>query len=747
MHVARIALSAATYWLDKPYDYNIPEHLADKVVPGVRVTVPFSRGNRAVEGFVLSISETTDYSELKSVASVKDDYPILDNTHIQLALWMRNRFFCTVYDSLKAMLPTGLLYNSSGRRQVADKYTEYVRLLISSEQAIQISIEKEKRAKSQSEILKLLSEVNEISLPELLDFTGASKQSVKTLVDKSYVEIVKEETFRRPFDFTVTNKQLPTLNVSQKEVFSEICKLTSDGNSHALLLQGITGSGKTSIYLHLIDNMLKLNKSSILLVPEIVLTPQMLSTFCSYFGDEVAVLHSKLSNCERYDEWKRIKNGDAKVVIGTRSAIFAPVKDLGLIIIDEEQEDSYKSENSPRYNAKDIAKFLCSKSNSVLLLGSATPDIESRYFAEIGRYNLLRLDERYNKTELPKVNIVDMKSELKSGNNSSISSYLKNELEANISKGEQSIIFLNRRGANKLISCGECGYIYSCPKCSVSLTYHTRGDKLMCHYCGYTIKPDKSCPECNGILNYLGTGTQKIEEELNNLFPNSEVIRMDTDTVNDNGGHEEILNKFVSEKIPILIGTQMVTKGLNLNNVTLIGVINADQSLYAGDYRAAERTFSLITQVIGRSGRGELPGRAIIQTYTPENETIVQASSQNYDKFYSTEIEMRKLQKMPPFVDVFAITVTGENESEVLKCCNGIKSVISKSFLIEEGAELLGPAPLNVLKVNNVYRYRLRIICKATNEIRNYISSVLVQFGKDKHYKNVYVYADNNPSD
>lgn len=493
--------------------------------------------------------------------------------------------------------------------------------------------------------------------------------------------------------------------------------------------------------------MRRRGKTAILLVPEIALTPQMLRTFSSHFGDDIAVLHSSLSAGERLDEWRRIKNGEAGVVIGTRSAIFAPAEDLGIIIIDEEQEDSYKSENAPRYHARDVAKFRCAQDNALLLLGSATPDVESRWRAEQGSYAYFTLSRRFNEQSMPSVEIVDMKRELRRGNGSSISERLRSEISENLERGEQSILFLNRRGANKLITCVDCGFTYSCPNCSVSLTYHSFSRRLMCHHCGYTHRLDEHCPECGGTLKYVGTGTQKLEEELHGLFPDTPVLRMDTDTVAPAGGHDVLLERFQTERIPIMVGTQMVTKGLNFENVTLVGVISADQSLYAGDYRATERTFSLITQVVGRSGRFEKPGRAVIQTFTPENETIRQAARQDYESFYRAEIELRRLQALPPFTELLCITMSGREESLVLGCAAKARDELLDATRSESGVRVLGPAPLSVLRVNNNYRYRVTLCAPPGRGLRRFVADIVARYSSDKQFRDVSVYADTNPSD
>lgn len=746
-NIAKIAVSAATYWVDKPFDYLIPEKMLDAAVPGVRVTVPFGRGNRQSEGVILSLSAESEYEKLKPVTAVLDSSPVLDEKQIRLAMWMRERFFCTVYDAVKAMLPAGLWFSSDGTRRVNDKTREMIFLAVPAEDAAVIAANKKRKAPAQSALLELLCTTGCVSSREALEFTGASRQSLKALINAELVDTKAEEVFRRPEVWPDEPEPIPALNNAQSAVYDGLSALMDLPRPEAALLEGVTGSGKTMVYIHLIDKALKSGGSAVLLVPEIALTPQMTHTFSTYFGNNIAILHSSLSVGERYDEWKRVKSGAAKLVIGTRSAVFAPCSDLKLIIIDEEQEESYKSENSPRYHARDIAKYLCAKSDALLLLGSATPDIQSRYAAEIGKYKYFSLSDRFNAMNLPSVEIVDMKRELRRGNGGNLSVKLKNELSENISRGDQSILFINRRGAHKLISCGDCGYFYKCPRCSVSLTYHSSNKRLICHYCGYSRKPDAACPDCGGELAFIGAGTQLIEEELQQLYPDVDILRMDTDTVHAAGSHEALLEKFGKEKIPIMVGTQMVTKGLNFDNVTLIGVLTADQSLYCGDYRSGERTFSLITQVVGRSGRGAKPGRAVIQTFTPENEIIRQAAKQDYEGFYESEIQLRRLQNTPPYSDLLAITASGQDEDTVLRCCGDIRNILLSSLKKRPDVMVLGPAPLAVVKVNNRYRYRVNIRCKADSEIRHIISAILIQANSSGKYKGVSIFADNDPSD
>lgn len=812
--VAKVAVSAANYQIDKPYDYIVPDEFAETLSPGMRVLVPFAKGNKKTEGIVLSLSNKTELNKLKCIASVLDEAPVISDELIKLALWMRERCFCTVYDAVKAMLPAGLWYNLSAvcrlsegagkpeayeaaarsdkqrrvldvvfshggscefrdielafgtdnpmsavrsltaknvlvtdcleNRRIKDKTVSFAFLAVPSETAAETASAKKRSAPSQSAVLELLVNFGGATVNDIRYLTGAGSSTIRKLEQDGLIAIEQVEVFRRP-DYREGRKlTLPELNEQQQSAYEGLLSLTSTKSAACALLYGVTGSGKTSVYIRLIDTLRKRDKSSILLVPEIALTPQMLETFSSYFGDEIAVMHSSLSAGERYDEWKRIRSGKARVVVGTRSAVFAPVKNLGLIIIDEEQEDSYKSENAPRYHARDVAKFRCARSGAFLLLGSATPDIVSRYNAQIGRYSFFSLSERYNQMSMPQVHIVDMKKELRNGNGGDLSSALIKELEENISRGEQSILFLNRRGMFKLISCSECGYTYKCPRCSVSLTYHSANNRLMCHYCGFSQTVDASCPDCGGKLSFVGSGTQKVEEELRELFPETEVVRLDTDTVAAAGSHDVLLNRFRDENIPILIGTQMVTKGLDFPNVTLVGVLMADQSLYAGDYRSSERTFSLITQVVGRSGRGAVAGRAVIQTFTPLNQVIMQAANQDYDSFYSSELEMRRLQWCPPFSELFSVTAVGQNESVVLRSLNTAKRILCKELGNKADVRILGPAPLSVVRVNNSFRYRLTIACRDERNVRELISNVIIYCNTNKEFKGATVFGDIN---
>ena len=818
--VAKIALSAATYAIDKPYDYLVPRALALR--PGMRVVVPFGAGNRRTEGLVLALEEGCPPDpRRKAILAVLDEEPVLDGEALRLALWMRERWFCTVYDAARAMLPAGLYfalqdrwsvasgvdreaaYEAAGRseharqvldilfanegsadvaqireafgpkdpnpalkalrdkgvltletsasRGVGDKTEQVAVLAIPPEEAMAQVAGKRRSAPLRYAVVELLCAVGQASSKEICYFTGASNATLRSLAKSGILALEKREVFRRVTVEGVEPAPPLVLNEEQQAAFQGLDALAAAGKPAAALLYGVTGSGKTQVYIRLIQAALERGRTALVLVPEIALTPQLLRIFASHFGDAIAVLHSALRAGERYDEWKRIRAGQARVVIGTRSAVFAPLKDLGLLIMDEEQEYTYKSENVPKYHARDVAKYRCAQSGALLLLGSATPSVETMYQAKQGVYHLFTLTKRYNQRALPAVIVADMKKELRAGNGTSLSLPLRQAIQENLEAGEQSILFLNRRGASRMVTCGECGSVPTCPRCSVHLTYHSANGRLMCHYCGHSERLPDACPECGGALDFIGAGTQKVQAELEEAFPGVEVLRMDTDTVSATQTHEKLLAKFQKEKIPILVGTQMVAKGLDFPNVTLVGVVAADLSLYVDDYRAGERTFSLITQVVGRAGRGEKKGRAVIQTYTPDNDTIACAARQDYDSFYEQEIVLRRMRGCPPFRDLFVLTASGRLESAVLRACMRLRRTLedwlSKPPLDALGAQILGPAPAAVAKVNDRYRYRLTLACKDTKQVRATVAHLVRCAQTDKENRGVSVSADVDPLD
>ena len=600
----------------------------------------------------------------------------------------------------------------------------------------------------QKAVLELLCSLGSVSVKELCYFTGASAATINRLEKLGYLTLSQQPVLRcreiRPADL---NGPL-ILNPQQQRCFQGLQEQMSEEQPGVALLYGVTGSGKTSVYIKLIQTCLEQGKTAILLVPEIALTPQLLGLLAAYFGQQVAVLHSSLGSAERYDQWKRVRSGQARVVVGTRSAVFAPCEAPGLIILDEEQEHSYKSENSPRYSAREVAIWRGAREGALVLLGSATPSVESMYRAKTGAYRLYTLSQRYNGRPLPEVQTVDMRQELKLGNDTSLSIPLREAILETWQKGQQTILLLNRRGASRALVCVDCRETPECPRCSLRLTYHSANHRLMCHYCGYSQPVPNRCPSCGGPLKTLGTGTQKVQQELSQLFPELETLRMDADTVSAVNTHEKILERFQQENIPVLIGTQMVAKGLNLPKVTLVGVLDADLSLYTGGYRAGETTFNMLTQVIGRAGRGENPGRAVIQTLVPQHQVIQLAARQDYDAFYALELELRRVQSVPPFGDLATVTFLGQEETAVLrgaaKFRDSLNACLRQSPYTEEICTVLGPAPCPVPKINYNFRYRLTLRCCLTRQLRHLVAYLLQQFSKDSANRGVTAFVDVN---
>ena len=814
--MVKVAVSAAPYSIDKPYSYLVPESLAAAAVPGVRVMVPFGRGNKESEGLILARVQEPKLPGSKALRQVLDPEPVLDKAGIDLALWMRGRYFCTVFEAVKTILPAGLWYGlreiwslamdpetarstavgipgawqvldllekqggkadirvlrdvlgdgaekplkamkkaeiltceTDAKRKIADKSHRMVELAVNTEDAYALTEPKRRSAPARYEVVNFLATAGRTPAAEVSYYTGASSRTLKTMEKAGLIAFSEEEELRVPSLDDVEPGPEIVLNEEQQRAFEEILGRVQAAKPSVTLLHGVTGSGKTQVYLRLVQETLALGKTAMVLVPEIVLTPQMMRKFSSYFGSRVAMLHSSLKMTERYDQWKRIRRGEVDVVLGTRSALFAPLKNLGLIIMDEEQEGSYQSENVPRYDAREVAKYLCVREKAALVFGSATPTVETAWAVEQGSYQKALLRRRYNENALPEVLIADLRQEILNGNPGLISTPLRQELEKNLAAGEQSILFLNRRGSSRMLLCGECGYVPQCPRCSTAMTYHSANGRLMCHYCGHSEPAADTCPECGGWMKHVGAGTQKVEEELRELFPEAGILRMDADTTA--GGHEEILQTFERERVPILLGTQMVAKGLDFENVTLVGVLSADISLYVDNYRAAERTFSLLTQVVGRAGRGGKTGRAVIQTYTPGNDVIRCAARQDYDAFYESEIRMRRLRRYPPFADLFTVTVSGTEEGRVLRAAVSVRETLRqlcrRPELAAEEPEVLGPAPAPVVKVNNRFRYRCTLVGKNDKATREMLAWLQKDFAKDSANRGMNLFVDHNAAD
>ena len=809
--IVQVAVSAATFAIDKPYSYRVPEGMP--IQPGQRVQLPFGRGNRPTEGVVLTVSPGDD-GKLKEVTALLDPEPILTDRQLRLAAFLRERYFCTFYDAIRAMLPGGVWFRQrvtvcltedrswqqavirkEGARQILElleqaggqaeaaalertlpeeelksvlgylsgkkwisTQTDYLRrlgdktekiaaLAVPPEEAMAYAASRPKSAAMQKAVLELLCSLGTAAVKELCYYTGAGVGTVNRLEQLGYLTLSHRPVLRcREIRPAVLNGPL-VLNPEQEACYQGLLAKMEAEQPGVALLQGVTGSGKTAVYIQLIRACLERGKSALLLVPEIALTPQLLGLMAAYFADQVGILHSSLGAGERYDQWKRVRDGQARVVVGTRSAVFAPCSP-GLIILDEEQEHSYKSENNPRYSAREVAIFRGAKEGALVLLGSATPSIETMYRAKSNDYALYRLTSRYNGRPLPEVEVVDMRQELKLGNDLSLSVPLRQAMMETRQQGKQTILLLNRRGNSRALVCVDCRQTPQCPRCSIRLTYHSANQRLMCHYCGYSQPAPERCPDCGGPMKTLGTGTQKVQQELEYLFPDMESLRMDTDTVSAANTHEQILTEFQQRGVPVLIGTQMVAKGLNLPNVTLVGVLDADLSLYTGGYRAGETTFNMLTQVVGRAGRGDAPGKAVIQTLVPEHSVIRLAARQDYEGFYNQEIELRRVQNAPPFGDIGVITFSGQEETAVLRGAVKLRDSLNDCLNLpeyrNERCSVLGPAPCAVPKINYHYRYQVTLRCRMSKNLRLLLAHLLRQFAKDKANRGVSAFVDIN---
>lgn len=808
--IAKVAVENAAYSFDDAFDYAIPQDLANKVQPGVRVLVPFGNGNKKRQGFVFALRQPKADKKCKAIAEVLDDEPLLNNELLRLAVFLKEQTFCTLFDAAKAMLPSGiglhfvlsyilnpayaeeistedaaqqavvkylrekavyvkrdkilkdlgykkdtplletmakkgiLLCNTDAQRKIGDATVKMARLTAFY---FEFADGAGKLTKKQKEVVAFLENVGTASVKEICYFTGVTAAVISTLVGKGIIEFFENEIFRRPKFEKQTSAKTPIhLTAAQQSAFDGLYSQLQAESPKTALLFGVTGSGKTQIFLRLIDAVLKTDKGVILMVPEISLTPQMLSIFYERYGSQVAVFHSALSMGERLDEWKRVKKGEAKIALGTRSAVFAPFENLGLIVMDEEQEHTYKSEMSPRYHARDVARFRAKNHNALLLFASATPSLESYARAKSGQYALYTITERYGNAVLPEVLTV---SNTLSNTGTRLSDALVCELRETLKAGNQSILLLNRRGFNTFAACSACGKVKTCPNCSISLTYHARNHRLMCHYCGYSEPFTDTCAECGTkSVQYSGFGTQRLEDTISELLPEARILRLDTDTTASRYSFENSLKKFTNGAYDIMVGTQMVAKGLDFPNVTLVGVVSVDQMLYNDDYKSAERTFDLLTQVVGRAGRGDKAGKAIIQTAFPDNEVIALAKAQDFPAFYDLEIQIRKAMIYPPYCDLCTIGFVGTDEL--------LTKAASKAFLeslrTRHRAEyadvnliVLGPIAPRLAKVSGKYRFRIVLKCHNNARLRAFVSAQLKEFAKNNTYKKVTVIADMNP--
>lgn len=714
--------------LDKTFTYHIPKHLENIIKPGMKVCVPFGIGSSTINGFVVKVKDETEQGNLKNILAVIDAELVLNRELLELGYYIRDTYLCTLISAYQTMLPTSLKIKT--QKSNYQKYESFLSLSMPKD-FIKNYIENEASSNQQKVLL------NELLKNDKMNKKEFSPSSVNTLLKKGLIKEEKELTYR------IDKKDAKTslyheLTEEQKNAF-DIIKDSFD-KSEVFLLHGVTGSGKTEVYMHLIEEVVKLNKTAIMLVPEITLTAQIVNNFYERFGSDVAILHSALSSGEKYDEYLKVMRGDAHIIVGTRSAIFAPIKNLGIIIIDEEQSESYKQDNTPRYNAIDIAKWRSKYNNVPLVLGSATPTYESYARGLKGVYKLITLPHRINNTSLPTIKVVDMQEEIKK-RNTIISDYLKEKIIERLNRHEQIILLLNRRGYGTFVSCSSCGHTIKCPNCDITLTYHKSTNSLRCHYCGYSINKPDICPECKtGEIRDFGIGTEKLEAYISENFPTSRIVRMDADTTNKKGSHEKIIKDFKDEKYDILLGTQMISKGLDFPKVSLVGVISADSSLNVPDFRSGERAYALLSQVAGRAGRAGLESEVVLQTFNPNNFTIKMLESGTFLKNYQYEMSIRKALKYPPYYYLIGVKVCSrvyeDASKEATKVYNYLKSNI------DEGSIILGPTTAGIFKINNIYRFQLVIKYRFDDKVINALKNIDEMY---INHKSVYLEVDINP--
>ena len=743
-----VAVSNATFHFDKLYTYAVMPDQQDTVKLGSMVLVPFGRGSRARMGVVLACDAEPESAKLKYLFDVAPASACLTPELLRLVHFLKERTFCTYYEAVKAVIPYGAQYKpavaADGVTPVLQK--QLTRHTENSYRLVGGLPKKPKPTAKQLAAVALLGG-GPRTLNELED-KGISRAVLDNLCAKGVLECSKVNKSIDLYSSIPLKNEPICLTAEQQAAYDALLPKLEDDAPHSALLYGVTGSGKTLVFLKLIAHCLEQGRKALVLVPEISLTPQMILRLKSQFGRRVAVQHSALNHTERLLQWQMIQDGGADIVVGTRSAIFSPLENIGLIIIDEEQEHTYRSESAPRYSAHEMARQRAAENGALLLLASATPSTESFYAAQHGRTQLVRLTQRYGGNPLPKVQIVDMRAELASGNPREISLAMEDAIRRNLDAGKQTILLLNRRGYQTMAQCEDCREVLKCQKCSVPMVYHKSAHKVLCHYCGSQMEPPTVCPTCGGKLQYRGFGTQKAEEELAKLFPDARVLRMDQDSTAAKDAHEKLLAKFADHEYDIMVGTQMVAKGLDFENVTLVGVLSADQSLYSDDFRSNERTFDLLTQVVGRAGRGKYPGRAVIQTFAPENPVLHLAARQDYFRFYQEEMAYRKALLYPPFVDLLVIGFVGEREELVRKAAEAFLHRLGELAGREYPGlplRVLRPSPAAVAKMNNKYRYKLLIKCRNSPQLRELARRLLVEFAGLREFQKVTAYADPNP--
>ncbi|MBU3218729.1 primosomal protein N' [Clostridium algidicarnis] len=730
---AGIVINQDANELDRIFTYTIKAEDANNINIGYRVKVPFGRGDRLVDGFVLYVyDESHEFKDsnikMKSIEKIYKEVELFNEKDVNLMEFMRKRYLCSYVDALKQFLPKGI---------VGGMKNKTIEVLFTKE-----ILEGRYKKEPYESIWNKVKELNgNVTRAELSKNYSMSLSSINTLIKQGFI-FSEPKTVQRynVREFEHYGKKIP--NAEQKYVIDKI--LNSD--KKVFLIHGVTGSGKTEVYMNLVEDCIKEGKSSIILVPEIALTPQMIERFKGRFGKDVAVFHSKLSDGERFDEWFRVKEGKAKLAVGARSAIFLPFKDLGIIIIDEEHETSYKSDSNPKYDAREIAEYRSKLEGCRVVLGTATPSIESYYKAEVGEIELLNMEKRIDDAFMPVIQVIDMREELENNNKSIFSNLLYSSMKDALEKKEQIILFLNRRGFSTFVSCRKCGYVFKCDKCDISMTYHFSGNYLSCHYCGKKSRATNVCPVCNSkYVKYFGVGTEKVETEVKKYFKEAKILRMDLDTTRRKDSYEKIYNSFKKGEADILIGTQMVAKGLDFPNVSLVGVLAADLSLNLPDYRASERTFQLITQVSGRAGRGKTIGNVVVQSYLPDSYSIKAAKEYNYSSFYKEELSIRKSMNYPPFAEILLINMSSKNEELLIKCIQDISINLKNKLQYNDKIVILGPCPCMISKIKELYRWQIIIKGEINDQLAKEIKDFLYASTKS-YYKDIRLSIDINPS-
>lgn len=748
LDIAQVAVDNATIHFDKLYSYRIPDSLTACVWPGSMVLVPFGRGDKPRMAVVLKVEQVdaeTAPKRLKTLHDAAPEQARLTPDLLELVRFLKERTFCTWFEAVKAVIPYGAQYRAA---VVDGKHVMQSRLSRSTERVYSLVGELPQKPKPGPRQLAAVQALQSGPLTaHQLDEVGISKPTLDTLCEKGVLAVAQQDKALDLFSDIPFDPQPITLAEEQQRTYDALLPDLEDGNPHAALLHGVTGSGKTVVFLKLIERTLELGRTALVLVPEISLTPQMIRRLKSTFGSRLAVQHSALNNTERLLQWRMIQQGNADIVVGTRSAIFSPLQNIGLIIIDEEQEHTYQSESAPRYDAHDVAKKRAAMENSLLVFASATPLTESYYAAESGKYKLLTLTKRYGGRPLPHVDFIDMRAEMAAGNAREVSTRMVRELQENLDNGEQSILLLNRRGYHTIGMCATCGHVLKCPNCSVPLVYHKPQQALMCHHCGHTVRPlPQNCPECGGKINYSGFGTQRVEEELAELLPSARILRMDQDSTGQKNAHETMLAQFGRQEYDILLGTQMVAKGLDFEKVTLVGVLGIDSLLFGQGFRAYENVFSLVTQVIGRGGRAALPGRALIQTTVPEHPVLQLAAEQDYESFYREEIAFRKFGLYPPFCSFCIVGFVGAQEGAVALAAHRFGTLLAERAAAHPTMplRLLGPAPMGITMLNGKYRYKLTLKCRNDAAFRALLRETLEAYAKEKLPQKASVILDFN---